>query len=305
VTSQILNRPEGDEVPLLYQGWTPVATCHWQWIANVLAIQGHPGYWERLGLAWGCRWDGGNVLFGCAKWTEVLADLTGIVVSIRTFGNEADAKSHELDLSAAGVPFIAEIDEFFLPTSDAERDHVVHAVLVIRRTADLARLVDAKLGPNVIEFAADEYDLMRAHECRGRVESYKLYVVQRGPSRDPSVAETMASVRSHLESLHPASISAHRDYIDWVRATDADIDVCRAAGERYQATQFFRHLATRDVDDAAQLTERFTQLTDDWYLVHMLATHDRAAEIGTRRRLIRLLERLVESEAAAAEAVLA
>lgn len=291
-------------VRLHYRGVTPIATCHWQWVGNILADWGVANAWETLGLSWGCRWMGGSVLFGLATWPALLREISGAEVEIHTFQGPADARSTELRLSHADVPFIAEIDAYHIPAAHRERTHVVHVVLVIERDEKRALIVDSTIGPEVIERSAAEYELMRASPCLGRVEGHKLYAVMRSSRSNPEPAAILHAVRRHLDATFPESLRVLERYIEWVEGSGEPIDVCRAAGERFQATRLFRYLAKQNVVGAARLAMLLDQLTSDWYLVYMLATHERGVHERARRRIVRLLKQLAINEVMVAEAVL-
>jgi len=301
------NQPEvhsPNEVPLLYRGVTPIATCHWQWVGNILAARGVQNAWEMLGLSWGCRWMGGSVLFGLATWPSLLRELSGTEVSILTFEGPAQARAAELRLSLEGVPFIAEIDAYYIPAECRERTHVVHAVLVLDRDKDQAQIVDSTIGPGIMECSISEYELMRASPCIGRVEDHKLYAIGSAPTAEPEPAAILHAVRNHLNSTFPQSLRALKLYIEWAEESQGPVDVCRAAGERYQATRLFEYLAKQNIEAARRPATLLEQLTSDWYLVHMLAVEERLVDKRDRRRIVRLLNRLAVNEVKLAEAVL-
>ncbi len=291
-------------VPLYYQGITPIATCHWQWVGNILAARGVLNAWEMLGLSWGSRWMGGSVLFGLATWPSLLRAISGTEVAILTFEGAVQARAAELQLSLEGVPFIAEIDAYHIPSEHRERTHVVHAVLVINRDEDRAHIVDSTISADVMERSANEWELMRASPCVGRVECHKLYSVGWAPTVEPEPAVILHAVRGHLKATFQESLRVLESYIEWAEGSDEPIDVCRAAGERYQATRLFEYLAQQKIEAASRPATLLTQLTNDWYLVHMLATHESALQNRARRRIVRLLKRLAVNEIELAEAVL-
>lgn len=290
--------------PLHYRGVTPIATCHWQWVGNILAARGVRNAWETLGLSWGCRWMGGSVLFGLATWPGLLRELTGAEVSILTFEGAAQARAVELRLSLEGVPFIAEIDAYYIPAEHRESAHVVHAVLVVVRDDDRVRIVDSTISPGIMERTADDYELMRASPCAGRVEGHKLYSVGLSPAVEPEPAAILHAVRSHLEATFPESLRVLERYIEWAEGSEEPVDVCRAAGERYQAARLFEHLAEQKIEAAGRPATLLSRLTNDWYLVHMLASHEHVVDKRARRRIVRLLKRLAADEIELTEAVL-
>jgi hypothetical protein len=289
---------------LRYRDDTPIATCHWQWIGNILADGGFDDAWERLGLSWGCRWLGGPVLLGLGTWPAVLRATSGAKVEILTFDDPRAARDTELILGEQGRPYVVEIDAYYVPAAHRARDHVVHAVLVAHRDSDRAAIVDATIGPRPIGFSASDYELMRASDCDGRVEGHKLYVVSRQPSADPAPAAVLDAVRRHLDATFPDSLRTLERYVAWVAAGADPVDVCRAAGERYQAARLFEYLDSRELAEATRPRLLLGHLSRNWYLVYMLATHESGAEARHRQRVVRLLERLIADEAAVAEAVL-
>lgn len=308
----------GDVVELAYPERTPIATCHWRWVANVLAMRGHPGYWERLGLAWGVQWRGGSVLFGSMTWEDVLAEASGIVVSIRTFPNARDAFSWESELAADDVPVIVEVDGFHLPAPTATdpahvslgsafgfpAGHVVKAILVTGRGLRTVRAVDMDAGPQVVDLTVEEYRRARSAPCGGRAEPFKSYALMRGPGREAPPRLLLDLVRDRLTRDHADSQRALAAYTQWAGEVDGRLDVCRVAGERYQATRFFEYLVARGISEARRPAELFVELTDAWYMLHMLAMHESAVQPRHRRRLIRMLEQLADKESTAAQAVL-
>ncbi|WP_156093979.1 hypothetical protein [Lentzea aerocolonigenes] len=274
----------------------PIATCHWSLLAHALAISGHRGYAKTLGLAWGCQFRGPGVLFGAMTWNEVFADISGAVVTIETFADSTCARARELDLTSAGCAFVAEVDQYHLPRYAGARQHVVHAILILERTDTLVRFIDAQLDHSVVTVTAEIFDTMRSTPCAGRVEPMKLYSLVRAPNSTPSPDAILIAVRRHLQQNHAQSITALESYIQWARHDDGQIDVCRPAGERYQATVLFRHLAACGVTQVSQIANRLESLTDDWYLAHMLGTHQSNLSGRRRERVVRLLERLLEAE---------
>lgn len=273
----------------------PIATCHWPLLAKALKQRVHREYGERLGLAWGCRFKQPGVLFGAMTWPQVFTDVCGAVITIETFDDPACARSRELDLTAAGCPFVAEVDEYYLPGYITDR-HAVHAILVIERTNYLVRFIDARLSDTAETVTADEFDAMRSTPCDGRVEPMKLYAITRDPNREPSSAALLSAVRNYHRRHHAQSLAALHSFMEWARDASGPIDVCRPAGERYQSTILFQHLATHGVTQAAPIRDRLRRLTEDWYLVHMLGTHDECLKGRRRARVIRLLSQLIESE---------
>jgi hypothetical protein len=281
----------------------PIATCHWQLLADLLSRRGRPGFTDKLGLAWGCRFPAPGVLFGAMAWNSVLAELTGAVVSIERFADQSACREREIALSAQQMPFVAEVDEFYLPGHASPRQHVVHAVSVLERTRQYARVVDLRVGAEVVDLAAIDFDRMREAPCNGRVEPRKLYALTTLPDREPTPTAILSGVRDGLRALHPRSMQQLDHFIQWAGDCDQPIDVCRSAGERFQAARLLRCLAGERVAGAEQIGDLLQCLTDDWYLVHILGTQPQLD--GRRReRAVRLLKRVARAEVDLAELML-
>lgn len=290
-------------IPLAYSGIPPIATCHWQWVGNVIANRGRPGYWERLGLSWGFRWNGGPVLFGSARWPEVLGKATGLKVSIQTFSSLREALAAEAAHVAAGRDVVVEVDEFHLPRYP-QPAHVVHAVLVVDAGEAEVHFVDSRISSEVIAIDMDAYARMRSSACEGRVESFKLYAIGPGPEREPSAKALLQWVRSDLRASLPQSKLAVTRYVEFVRSGAIRIDVCRAAGERYQAALLFEYLTNEQVPGCEEFADRFRSLSDRWYFIHMMSVHERATEERNVGRIRHLLRQLVAADLEATAAVL-
>jgi hypothetical protein len=244
------------------------------------------------------------VLFGGATWPRLLKELTGAEVTILTFDHPAQARSTEIRLSREGMLFIAEIDGYFMPAPHRQQEHIVHAVLVIERRMERVRIVDATISPQIMERSAEEFELMRTSECRWRAEGHKLYVLASPPSVDPDPETLLAAVRRQLDASFADSLGALERYVGWVEETATSVDVCRAAGERFQAARLFEYLAEQGVAEAAYPAGLLNRLADEWYLVHILASHERSAESKLSDRVRRLMRAMVISESEAAAAVL-
>jgi hypothetical protein len=285
---------------LPYRGTTPIATCHWQWIANVLAADGFPSAWEHMGLSWGCR-QIGSVLFGLASWPALLREVCGAEVEIRTYERPQAARDDELSFSARGRPFIAEVDSHFLTEADATFGHEVHAVLVVERGAGHVRLVDDRVGPTIWTYPSPRYEQMRASPCEWRAEPHKLYVVQGPATRRPVPSDVFELMRNVVRQTSERSVEVLRDYVDAVVRSEVRADVCRAAGERFQAARTLEHLSAAGVDAAERPAELLHALSNDWYLAHMLATYPHGERERIRARLVELMRKLTDAEIEAAE----
>jgi hypothetical protein len=88
-----------------------------------------------------------------------------------------------------------------------------------------------------------------------------------------------------------------------MRDCDDRIDVCRVAGERYQAARLFRYLADQGIPGMEGIHKQLAELSDDWYLLHLLAAHERGTEPRARQRQLALLDHLRQRESTVAAAV--
>jgi hypothetical protein len=280
---------------LPYSAATPIATCHWQWIANILSTDGFANAWESLGLSWGCR-EVGPVLFGLASWPKLLTQISGAEVEIRVYASADAACRDELAFSARGLPFVVEVDSYYLATACGEHDHVVHAVLVVERNREQVRLVDDRAGPEISRYAATDYDRMRANPCDGRVEPHKLYVVRTPPTRQASPSEIFQCIIEHLRETHEQSLETLERYVSRAADTGAAINVCRAAGERFQAARTFEFLAAQGIPGTRRPAAMLADLSNNWYLAHMLASHPSGESDRVRRRLVRIMRHVLAAE---------
>jgi len=289
---------------LAYQGVPPVASCHWQWIGNILAERGFDGYYEKLGLSWGFRWFGSGPLFGSARWPVILGRATGALIEIRTFENVGAAIVAEESYFSRNVDVVVEVDEFYLTGYEVPDRHVVHAVYIVNRPPKGVCYVDSQIGPVVRFVGSDVYSAMRSSPCTGRVEPYKLYAIVSDPQRDPTPTEWFDAAREDLAIQYAPSLKVAHDYLRAVQADDAEVDVCRAAGERYQAAKFFGFLAAQSFPNAARFQELMSRLSDQWYLLHTLSSHPRAEEPRNRVRLAQMLEAVIAADANTTEVLL-
>jgi hypothetical protein len=292
-------------VDLEYTAVPPIASCQWQWVANVFSHRGRPGLWRQLGLSWGYSWRGGSVLFGSLRWPALVAEATGAVVEIETFSTLEAALGQEQEHYARGFDVIVEVDEFFLPGYPVAGQHVLHAVLVVGRSADAVSIVDTNSSSAVLTYDLEAYAEMRAHPCEGRIERFKLYVVKSAPERTPPPTKLLRLVRRDLATSYDVGCQALDRYLTYMASNDDPVDVCRVAGERYQATRLFEYLSEAGVPGTARLPDLFEELTEQWYLVHLLASSERSRDPRRRRRTLAILGDLALKDAEATRTVLA
>lgn len=282
----------------VYTGFAPIATCHWQSLANILAARGLADALRKLVLSWGFRWDGGGILFGSGRWPTMLMDLFGVVIDQHTC-TKKQAEVLELDLAKHGLPFVAEIDAFFVTSPYQGQEHVVHTVVVTARDSHRVDILDTTNNPRQITVPAAAYRAMRSSESAGRIEPWKLFVPSTGPTRVPATEEILDAIQADVRLHGEADLAQLGEFVDHYESSDRSVNVCRAAAERFQAAQAFDLLAEEGVTGAADLATTLRSLSDQWYLVHMLTTHPRGDESRQRRRVARLLHQIVVEERAA------
>lgn len=279
-----------------YRGFAPIATCHWQCIANIFALYGLPDAEIWMSPAWGIRWPGGSTLYGSGGWRDMLRTLLGATVHEYTALSCAEAADIEQRAAGAGRMYVPEVDAWFLSSPYAGTEHVVHTVVVTALTDDGVTIIDPMNNPVPVDVPLSRYRQMREHPAAGRLESLKLYIPEPGPYRDIDPADAATLVRDQVAAQATRSLRDLAAFIGWLAGTDEPADVCRVAGERHQAAIFLDALAGRGVDAAKESATLMSKLRDDWYMLHMLTTHEKAGQARMRRRLQRMLGDLLAAE---------
>lgn len=279
-----------------HTGFVPIATCHWQSLSNILAEAGFADAERSLCPSWGVRWPGGGVLFGAGRWRRQVAVLFDVRIDERCFEQLAECERFELSLSAAGVPFVVEVDAFYLASQYRDVAHVVHTVVVVARRADSAVIIDTTNNPVPATVPIDEYLRMRGSPCDGRLEPYKLYTCEPARYRTPPPAEILRAIGRERMAYGAADLEQLYAFVDWYARGTEPINVCRTAAERHGAAALFDVLAARRVEGAAEMAQMLHALAEDWYMVHMLTVHPKADGPSHRGRVLRFLHRLADAE---------
>jgi hypothetical protein len=282
-----------------YTGFAPIGTCHWQALANVLLAHGLADARRRLGLSWGIRWDGSEILRGGGRWAALLEDLFGARVEDRQFASAEAADRHERALAERRLPFVAEIDAFHVPSPYEGEAHVVHTVIVAERSPDAVVILDTTNRPVPVAVPLGRYREMRAAPCEGRAEPHRLYAPQAGPYRDVSAPVVLAAVRSDVARHAGSSLAALDAFTDRYESAggrEGPVNVCRVAAERHQAALVFDRLAADGIAGAAGVAAELRALAEQWYAVHMLTAHPQAGGDRHRARILRFLRRLAGME---------
>lgn len=281
-----------------YRGFAPIATCHWQCIANIFALYDLPDAEIWMCPAWGIRWPGGGTLYGSGGWRDMLKALLDATVREHTAASRAEASDIETQAASAGRMYVPEVDAWFLPSPYAGTEHIVHTVVVASLTSDDVTIIDPMNNPAPAIIPLSHYWQMREHSAAGRLEPFKLYIPEPGPYRGVEPANAATLARQEIAAQATRSIRDLAAFINWLAGTDEPTDVCRVAGERHQAAIFFDALADRGVDAAKESATLMSKLRDDWYLLHLLTTHEKADQARMRRRLRRMLGDLLAAETA-------
>jgi hypothetical protein len=276
-----------------YTGFVPLATCHLQAIANLLEAQGLPDARRRVGLAWGCRWSGRDgILDNSGRWIAGVNAAYGLDVARVEFATWAEAVAYEERLFAAGLPFVAQVDAYELPSDYQHREHVHHTVIVLSRSNAHVEILDTANNPVPVRYRRAHYERMRTGPP---IERHHLYVSRRPPQRtDNGGARTQ--LRTAIERHRHGDGARLDEYIAWAASHDASLDVCRVAAERMYAASAIERLAAQDGRLTA-LAEQAAAISERWYLLHTIGLHAPASRRSQRERLLRLLHELRDREA--------
>ncbi|GLY02720.1 MULTISPECIES: hypothetical protein [Actinoplanes] len=280
----------------VHTGDTPIATCHWQGIANIVAASGMPDAERMMCPSWGARWKGDGVLYGGGRWPILVADLFAVRVGQYSFAASSDSDRCEQNELAAGRPVVAEIDAYFVPSPYHRTEHVVHTVVVLSRSPVGATILDTTNNPVPVTVAPADYRLMRDHPCVGRVEPRKIYTVDHGTPRMPTPVQVLTAVSRDMAAQADADLRHLAVFLDWAEHTSDPVNVCRVAAERHAAARLFEALADAGVEAAVPVSAALRDLAQQWYTTHVLTTHPRAGEFRHRQRTLRLLRALTERE---------
>jgi hypothetical protein len=280
-------------VPAVHAGFQPIASCHFQSMANILEQQGLRDAARRICPSWGFSWPNGDAtLWRGDRWMAVLNDLHGLALAREDFASRAEAARFERDLHERGLPFVGEVDAFELPSDYEGREHVVHTVVVVRRDADGVVIVDSMNRPDEAVYDDARYERMRTGPC---VEDHRLYWSAHGPRREPSLLDVADALRRDLDEHWEEGLDTVGAYLAWLECTGTMPDIARVGGERLYLASVFELLGELDARLGGFATG-FTALSRRWYLAHSLAVQ--AGEAGDPARLRRLIAGLRDREAA-------
>lgn len=279
------------KVEPLYSGFVPLASCHWQGLANLLESQGLARARQKVCLTWGFSWDGpGGPLGHSGRWLRLFDKVFDAAVAREEFDSWQQAEQRERALAAAGLPFVAEIDAWEVPSEHHLRRHVAHTVLVLERGANEVVVLDTMNLPEPRIYSLAQYSRMRTDPC---VDRLHLYSSTRRPRRDPPPELVLAEAASDLHANRGDDMASLDGYIAWAEAEAEPLDVCRVGAERLQLAATFALLAERE-SALLEISRGLASLSKRWYLVHTLAEQQGGHE--GRPRQLRLLAELRERE---------
>jgi hypothetical protein len=283
----------------VYVGFAPLASCHWQSLANLLESHGFADAKRRICLSWGFSWNGEDgVLGNSGRWLRSFNEVFDAELLREEFESWAQANRRERVLLATGKPFVAEIDSYEVPSEYRDSEHVPHTVLVLQRDARRAVLLDTMNMPELREYPTVHYRRMRTHTCVDRLHLYSLVCA---PRRDLVAEDLLGEVYRLFEESWACDVDALEAYLDWVAPERAgEIDVCRVGAERLFLASTFALLA--EVRPAlSAVSHGLASLSKRWYLLHTLAGPGMVMSSNKRDRIRRLLADLHERELRLAE----
>ncbi|MEV8637655.1 hypothetical protein AB0395_39025 [Streptosporangium sp. NPDC051023] len=287
----------GMGVAAVHTGFQPLATCHWQGVANILEAQGLAGADRKVCPSWGFSWDGNStVLRRGDRWIETLNATHELDVRRMDFATWDEAEAAELSIAERKLAFVAEIDAFEVHSEYAGREHVAHTVVVLDRRPDAATILDTMNRPEPVVVSGEHYRRMRTHPC---VEAHHLYVSSHPPRREATLEEIAATFARSLGRHWADDLARFDAYRAWLGENGEMADVTRVGGERLYLAGLFTLLG--ELDEAfGDAAPSFLSLSRRWYLTHGLAISavpvagGRSREARVRRLLTDLRARETE-----------
>ena len=277
-------------VTAVYSGFQPLASCHFQGMANILAAQGVRDAETCLGMSWGfSRRPGTAALAGANRWMALINRTHGLRIVRSAFTNWQEADRHERALAARGLPFVAEVDSFDLPSEYFHLNHVPHTVIVLSRNRSGTFVLDPMNGTPVTRYDPSMWQEMRSHPC---VDSCHLYASPQPPSQHPESTAMLSAFRDDHARHWASDREVLANFLADMDASDLQVDVCRVGAERLQTSRFLDGRG----GEIRSFADDFLSLSRRWYLVHTLAEQSDHRDTRQRARLLRLLRELSERE---------
>jgi hypothetical protein len=288
---------------LRHVGEAPYGSCFQQAAINVLDALGLKEAELGPGLAWGfARSAPGSRLAGSGRWIANLEAECGLRIEDCHADSWAEAEELERAQMKAGLPIIAGVDSFGIPSPQRGRTHLVHAVIVLAISSAEVTYCDPMNSPLPTRIATQDYVALRRSAC---VERHQMLLCSGVVTRqlDPLAA---AAALAADASGHAGSDAAVLDEFS-LAAESADpggLDVAEVAAERLYAAKVLTAAAPAEPAYAA-VAAALTALARRWYLLHTLALEARTGRALSRARVAKLLTDLAGRESSARESLAA
>jgi hypothetical protein len=276
---------------LSHTGEAPFGSGFQQAAANVIDAFGVDAELA-IGSACGTSWDG-HRLRGGGRWMDGLEESCGLRVRRLHADSWPAAEEAEREILAAGLPLIAGIDSFGIPSPHQGPTHLVHAVIVLEAGAGEVTVCDPMNEPAPTYMDRLRYARFRAADC---VDRFEMIVCDGEPTdrlRPATAVEGLVlDLARHTESDRAALVG----FIEWVEESGAtDLDVAEVGAERLYAARMLRTAAAVD-GRLGPHAKAFGSLSRRWYLLHMLLLESAEGRRVAPDRLAGLLRSLAARE---------
>ncbi|WP_139488146.1 hypothetical protein [Brevibacillus dissolubilis] len=282
----------------IYTGFSSIATCHYQNLANILEAQGLADARRKICLSWGFGWREEavpGILYGGNRWADVSSQAFSLQLKKMVFDSWETASAYEDEVIAAGVPYVVEVDAFVLPSPYHDKEHVVHTVTVLNKEDGSVTILDNTNNPAPARYTLDHYKEMRSHPCEGREDPFVLYVSLPANPVNAVTNTAMQALLHAVERHWDQDVVVLDAFMEWAGSNTEPINVCRVAGEREYLQLLFQWFS-EDHPNLAPIAQEFGDLADRWYLLHMMTANETTVHTAKRARNLRLLQELRQRE---------
>jgi hypothetical protein len=251
---------------LSHTGEAPFGSCFQQAAANVIDAFGVDAE-SAIGSTCGISWDGGHKLRGGGRWMETLEASCGLRVRRLHADSWPAAEEAEREILAAGLPLVAGIDSFGIPSPHRGVTHLVHAVIVLEARADEVTVCDPMNEPAPTLMDRPRYARLRAADC---VERFEMIVCEGEPGDGLRPAAALEELVLDLARHTESDRAALAGFVEWVEESGAvALDVAEVGAERLYAARLLGTAAGID-GRLGPHAKAFGSLSRRWYLLHML-----------------------------------
>jgi hypothetical protein len=261
---------------LPYTGEAPFGSCFQQGVANVLEAMGLERAELAIGTTWGVSWQGGATLRGSGRWVDAIAALYSMSVRWIYADSWPAARAVEEDLLARGLPVVAGVDSFGIPSPHRGKSHLVHAVIVLDANSDGVLSCDPMNRPRPVQFEVDRYAELRGADC---VDRFQMLTCEGEPKCQIDLLTAVGALACDAVRNSKGDEATLADFARWVEEHGADIDVSEVGAERLYAARLLSVAAERD-DRFRGHARALGSLARRWYLLHTLMH-----EPGTKGRI--------------------